>query len=338
MPHPRALRIPAHDKERLRLLFLARHATGEGMPDPVDGNHAVYHHELRETLLAIGLNLQVANRFDSLFEHPEVDFVIGLYNRAGFRGSEMLGPLLCAMHAIPCLGGAPVVRGLTDDKHFMKRTVEALGISTAPWALYPVGGPYPARPAFDAESFIVKPNASSASWGVRRIGTWSGVQEHVVELQQQGHDVIVEAYIDGIDIAVPVVGAGSPWMLPVIEYRSGAGQMRTYEEKRGLVPAVTEYLVVDDDELMASFTRLCAPLVAELWPFDHGRFEFRIEHGTGRAVFIEVNLNCNLWSRKAIATSARHVGLTHLELVETILCHSLQRQGVVRGAARVAAA
>lgn len=337
MPHARALRIPAHEKERLRFLFLAKHAAGGGAPDPTDGNHAVYHHELRQTLEAIGLELQIANRFDALFTRPDVDFVIGLYNRAGFRGSEMLGPLLCEMHDLPCLGGAPMVRGLSDDKHFMKRTARALGLHTAPWEYYPIGGRAPARPSFDAESFVVKPNASSASWGVRRLEDWTGVREHVAQLQRQGHDVIVEAYIDGIDVAVPVLGAGSPWLLPVIEYRSGAGQMRTYEEKRGLVAAATDYVVVDDGDLLASFSRTCAPLLSELWPFDHGRFEFRIERATGRAVFIEINLNCNLWSGKAIATAARHVGLSHLELVETIVCHSLLRQSVIRGAAKVAA-
>jgi hypothetical protein len=37
----RPLRIPADAKARLWLLFLAKHALGNGRPDQVDGNHVV---------------------------------------------------------------------------------------------------------------------------------------------------------------------------------------------------------------------------------------------------------------------------------------------------------
>jgi D-alanine-D-alanine ligase len=45
---------------------------------------------------------------------------------------------------------------------------------------------------------------------------------------------------------------------------------------------------------------------------------------------MEVNLSCNLWSKKTISRSARSLGVNHGRLVETILAHSLLRQGVVR--------
>ena len=70
-------------------------------------------------------------------------------------------------------------------------------------------------------------------------------------------------------------------------------------------------------------------LLREIWPFDHGRFEFRVDASSGEIHIIEVNLNCNLWSRKTIAVAARHVGLTHTEHVETIICHSLHRQSLL---------
>ena len=42
--------IPAADKDRLRVLFLAKHATAGGQLHGEDGNHAVYHHEVLDTL------------------------------------------------------------------------------------------------------------------------------------------------------------------------------------------------------------------------------------------------------------------------------------------------
>ena len=51
------LTIPAEAKERLRIMFIAKHAKWEGGLHPEDGNHALYHVEVREILKGLGLNL-----------------------------------------------------------------------------------------------------------------------------------------------------------------------------------------------------------------------------------------------------------------------------------------
>ena len=52
---------------------------------------------------------------------------------------------------------------------------------------------------------------------------------------------------------------------------------------------------------------------------------------------LEVNLNCNLWSRKLFSNAVAMVGWSHSDLNETILCESLARQGVLRSATAMAA-
>jgi D-alanine-D-alanine ligase len=71
-------------------------------------------------------------------------------------------------------------------------------------------------------------------------------------------------------------------------------------------------------------------LIPELWPFDYGRFEFRYNQQTGDVRFLEVNLQANIWSKRVIGQSAALAGLSHPELIETIVCHSLVRHGLVR--------
>lgn len=71
------------------------------------------------------------------------------------------------------------------------------------------------------------------------------------------------------------------------------------------------------------------PLLEEFWPFDYGRFEFRFDPAAGALSFMEVNLSCNLWSRKTISRSARTLGLSHRDVVETIVAHSMGRQRLV---------
>jgi D-alanine-D-alanine ligase len=328
------LKIPQADKARLRIMFLAKHAKGDGSLDPVDGSHAVYHHELRTTLESIGLNLTLANRYADLFEKPDVDFVFTLLNRGGFTNSEMLGPLLLRRHKLPFLGASPILRGLSDDKHLMKVVAERAGVPVTPWLTVRQGQGHVPEPNFSWERLVVKPIASSASWGVLITADWAEARNHADYILASGHDVIVEPYVPLYDVAVPVVGGNGQWFLPAFGYfpEDRIGEVRSYEEKRNLVD-----LGEDEDPLepiadQAVAERLKAytkALVPELWPFDYGRFEFRYDPASGDIRFMEVNLSCNLWSKKTISRSARTLGVSHAELVETILAHSLERQGLI---------
>ena len=331
------LKILEADKERLEVLFLAKHALSGGAPDGVDGTHAVYHHEMLETLRAIGLRVAAANSFDSLSDKPAADFVVPLLNRGGFVNSEMLAPLLLARHGVPYLGAAPILRGLSDDKHLMKITARHLGVPVTDWMTVRRGQGPVTRPGFAWDRLVVKPNASSASWGVRILDDWDEAKAHAEGILAAGHDVIVEPYAPLIDIAVPVIGASGPWLLPPMGYFPEApGTIRSYEEKRGLVAAAEEdpLRLIEVPELVRRLEAETRKLAAELWPFDYGRFEYRYDPDSGDLKFMEVNLSCNLWSRKTISRSARAVGMSHAQLVETILAHSLQRQGVVSGVVR----
>lgn len=329
---PRAV-IPSAEKDRLRVMFLAKHALGSGQPDAVDGNHAIYHHELRTTLEAIGLNVTPANEFSAI-ERADVDFVFTLLNRAGFQNSEMMAPLMLARRRLPFLGASPIIRGLADDKHLSKLAARLHGVPTAEWTSYRIGRPI-GEPTFRAERLVVKPNASSASWGVKIVDDWSSARAHVESLHALGHDVLVEAFKPLLDIAVPVIGGSSPepWLLPPMAHQPETpGQLRSYEEKRALAPTlVSDPLVaIEDPELVLRLNDQTRTLCQELWPFDYGRFEFRYDPATGDLSFMEVNLSCNLWSRKSISRSAASIGMSHAELVESIVAHSMMRHGLIR--------
>src|SRR3546814_14715633 len=79
----------------------------------------------------------------------------------------MLLPLLCNQHRLPYLGASPIVRGLSDDKHLTKLEAAARSVPTAPWALFRRGASVDASRFPPARRGVIKPNNSSASWGVR---------------------------------------------------------------------------------------------------------------------------------------------------------------------------
>ncbi|MEA1015774.1 phosphoribosylglycinamide synthetase [Sphingosinicella sp. LY1275] len=328
--HRDILRLQPADKARLRILFLAKHAKRGGRPHPEDGSHAIYHHEMLETLRAIGLNVVAADCYEELFGPVDADFVIPLLNRGGFQNSEMLAPLLLARAGIPFLGASPIIRGLSDDKHLMKLAARARGVPCSDWALFRAGRLDPPAP-LAGNAFIVKPNASSASWGIKRCASWCEVEAHAAALNARGHDAIAEPWVGTMDIAVPVIGATDALLLPALGYApANSGGLRSYEEKRNLVHAAEdELLPLADAHLAARLDEMVRRLLPELWPFDYGRFEFRYDSRTGELWFMEVNLSCNLWSKKTISRSARSVGFDHVALVETILTHSLLRQSVI---------
>lgn len=327
------LAVPEIVKERLRLLYVAKHARSSGLADAEDGTHAVYHAEIREVLEEISFNLQIADDYRVLFDRPEVDFVFPLLNRGGFLNSEMMLPLLCNRLGIPYLGGSPIIRGTSDDKHLTKLLARSRGIATADWAVYRRGNaPDPTR-CPEAERYVIKPNASSASWGVRSADDWPGVCDAVEAIHAEGHDAIVEPFITGHDIEVSIITMhGRPVILPtmIVEQHDPA-ELRSYHEKRDLDGGVKTYAIrpFHDADRIREIEAAAMNLMEEFSPFDYGRFECRLDVESGRFQFLEVNLNCNLWSRKTISMAARLAGWTHEQLIETILCESLTRHGLI---------
>jgi D-alanine-D-alanine ligase len=325
--------IPQRAKERLRILFIAKHAKWGGGLHPDDGNHALYHVETREMLEGLGLNLTLADSYAELFERPEADFVFPLLNRGGFLNSEMMLPLLCTRLGLPCLGATPILRGLADDKHLSKMAAAARGIPTAPWAIYRRGAPVEQARCPEAARLVIKPNASSASWGVQDARDWAGVEAAIADIHGQGHDAIVEPFLNGSDVEVPVITVdGEPVVMPMMLFeQADPTHLRTYYEKRDLVERASKYELVpfDDARWVPRIAEYTKAIAEEFRPFDYGRFEFRLDAETGTLNFLELNLQANLWSQKVFGRSAVRAGLTQAQLIETILYEGLRRHGLL---------
>jgi D-alanine-D-alanine ligase len=324
------LRIPEPVKDTLRVMFIAKHAKGAGEAHQVDGNHAVYHHEIASVMRSLFRSVAIGNRFEDLFDKPDVGFIFSLLNRGGFLNSEILAPLLATRLGIPFLGASPILRGLADDKHLMKMAARYRGVPTADWQIFRRGAPVEPITAWSAERFVAKPNASSASWGVVAAQGWDELRAAIAHIHSEGHDAIVEPFLTGIDIEIPVIGHEGAAILPIMTFEHDPNVLRTYEEKRGFEESKAELVPMEAGPLADELRRYTTMLIPELWPFDYGRFEFRLNQQTGEIRFLEVNLQANIWSKRVIGQSAALAGLPHPDLIETVVCHSLVRHGLVR--------
>ncbi|KQZ62687.1 phosphoribosylglycinamide synthetase [Sphingopyxis sp. Root1497] len=324
-----------------RLLFIAKHARWTGALHPEDGNHALYHREIREILEGLGVPLVIADSYAALFDRPDADFVFPLLNRGGFFNSEMLLPLLCNRMGLPYVGASPIVRGLSDDKHLTKLEAAARGVPTAPWALFRRGAPVDVSRCPPASRWVIKPNNSSASWGIRDAHDRIELAQAVAEIHALDHDAVVEPFIVGSDVEVPVITqGGEPAMLPMMIFeQADPTHLRTYQEKRDLVDRSAKYSLklFDEPEIGARIAAMTAQMAEIFRPFDFGRFEFRVDFATGEVRLLEVNLNCNLWSEKVFGRAAVAAGFTQADLIETIVAESMLRQLAPAAARRDAA-
>lgn len=327
------LKLTPDAKQNLKLLFIAKHALGSGNLDSVDGNHSPYHHELRVILSGLFERLQVADRFEVLFDNPGVDFVFPLLNRAGFFNSEMLCPLLCNRLGIPYLGANPILRGLADDKHLTKLESRARGVKTCDWAVYRAGAPVEPDRCPRAERYVIKPNNSSASWGVSDATDWDGVKDAVLALHAEGHDAIVEPFMIGSDVEVPVLEInGVPHVMPPMLFRQAdPAQLRSHAEKRDLVDRSQKYQLVpfETSDVWPQIKAMTVAMAEVFRPFDYGRFEFRFDENSGEVNLLEVNLQCNLWSQKVFGRSAALMGWSHEDLIESLVAESLRRHDLM---------
>jgi D-alanine-D-alanine ligase len=329
---PRYCPVPSHTRDQIRILLMAKHVFWTGGLHHEDGNHAIYHGEIRDTLKRIGFQVARADSYEALFIRPDCDFIFPLLNRGGFLNSEMMIPLLATRLGIPFLGATPILRGLADDKHLAKLEAQARGVQTAPWAIYRQGAPIDERIAPMTDRMVIKPNASSASWGVRDAGSWAEVRRAVEAIHAEGHDAIVEPFLTGNDIEVPVIQCdGRPAILPMLMFeQDDPSQLRTYAEKRDLAGHAPTYRISEfaDHDRADAILSATQRLTDVYMPFDYGRFEYRFDDRTGMVNFMEVNLNCNLWSQKLFARSAALCGISHDQLIETIVGQSLARHGL----------
>lgn len=139
-------------------------------------------------------------------------------NTGGVQGYNPVShaPAMLEMLGIPYIGHSPLNAALLDSKDAFKRSLQALGIRTAPFITWhPAGGALVSQhdrrfvAAFGAYSgpFVVKPVSGRASLHVHVVDSWDAVAQVANEVYRVTHNnVLIEAYIPGREFCVAVCG------------------------------------------------------------------------------------------------------------------------------------
>lgn len=252
----------------------------------------------------------------------------------GVRGPhrEALYPAIFEELGLPYTGSDPRACALTLDKQLTKLVVAEAGVPVARGlsvrALEQLPASFP-LPAF------VKPNFEGSSKGITarsRCTTRAELEERVAEqLAQYPDGVLVEEYVDGVDVVVPFLEGTAPefdGVLTPSSYLIG-----------GEVGAIYDYRSKNDDsdsvevvtpaalpaETLVNLRRVAHLAFRALGIRDLGRLDFRVRPDGG-VVFIEANALPSLEPGASIYAASAREGLEGVDAVLGQIIESAARR------------
>ena len=308
-----------------RLLFLAQFAPTNGKKvipsSPEEEFYAnTYHLPICEILQKYRYDFVSSNYVTELIKnHCKYDLVWSVYNRLGFRNSEIFIQSLCEYYRIPYIGAAPNVRAMVEDKSLSKQLAEHLGIPTAAWVVASPRYPLSGIPSF-VGPYFVKPRFGSASLGIDETclcQDWDHVIKKADQYFELGTEVIVEKYIEGTYFGVPVLnGIDRVPLIAVPHYQTSTkkGHIITNSQKR-FTEGGMERFISRDNTMNKLLTYYSQRYFLEMQPCDYARLDYIVEENTGIPYFLEVNALMNLGQKGGFIASFLESGFDSYESI-----------------------
>lgn len=319
-----------------RIAFIAKYAPPLGSTNPVPAVrenmvYSKYHYDVYSILSHHFPNLVTGTDATYILEnHDHIDYIFSLLNRSPYRNSEIFVSALAEYFGIPYLGSRPNIRALAEDKHLAKTMAEHYGIATAQWITADVGDHLQYNPPFPGPYFV-KPRFGASSKFIDEASicpTWNDVMKRTAFLHTNGEDAIIEEFIPGIFYSSPVITCNGEAVVlpPVREESTLKGNVVTYGQKRKVDAGLTR--TIETNSNIAREIAAASQAIAQfIRPFDYTRIDYMICDSGLK--FLEFNICCNLGIQSAFILSAQAAGMSHEELIISILRESLSRQNVL---------
>ncbi|HVE82698.1 MAG TPA: hypothetical protein VND93_07610 [Myxococcales bacterium] len=268
------------------------------------------------------------NRIGYWRKHCELVF----NQSTGYRGDQngMLAPAILEAAGIPYVGSPPYVHGLARDKHLAKLVIAALTDVRTPPAVLVTGAepealarlPYPA---------IVKPVRESSSVGIQAgrsvVPDAAAAMARARELiQRYRQPALVETFVPGVEIEVPVLLDPSPRPLgavavtlqgKVVSGNEYLTSTTVYGDGYGFAAPPDQ---VDAGRVLAAAARATAALGIR----DYGRIDLRVAED-GTPWFIEADALPHIQRHSSFYTLAQRRGLAYHQMLDELIAVALSR-------------
>jgi len=267
---------------------------------------------------------------------PKLDAALSIAEGYGSRNREAWAPVLLEMAGVPCLGSDALSLSLSLDKAWTHRMVASAGLPVAPQRV--VGSAAEAERCDLPAPFplFVKPRWEGAAKGIRptsRVVDRAGLVREVARIvRDYQQPALVEAFLEGSEYTVTVVGHAPPRALPVVQRAlevetriglhalegPGSGRGRAFEH---CLPGVLT------PQLEAELRELALHVYALLDCRDFARADFRLD-AAGRPVFLEINPLPTFAPDGTFALLAELEGRPLAALLADVFADALRRLGL----------
>lgn len=172
---------------------------------------------------------------------------------------------------------------------------------------------------------IVKPNREGSTVGITMVEEESALEVALQEAFRYDTTILVERYIKGIELTVPVMGNEDPEALPVIQIIP-KNKYYDFESKyalggsRHLIPAQIP------DKVSKEIQEMAIRAYKILGCRAYSRIDFLFDPETESPYILENNTLPGMTETSLVPDAARHLGIDFGELLERIIYLSLEHK------------
>jgi D-alanine-D-alanine ligase len=303
--------------------------------DPSDPEHITPAEQALfvESLTEAGYDVTVIAGIDALAaqaadESARIELVFNMMLGSGGAERKMLAPTVLEMLGLPYTGSAIEAQGISRHKHLAKVSVRHAGVEAPRDILFPDTG--------DDELLtlrfpcIIKPVSASASVGITRAQSLASSRDEARaqarRLLQEHDAVLIEEFIPGLELEVPIIADPAPRALGVVALTTNGRLVDADEFLDAECIARQAYgfsldLPRGDRERIG---RAAEAAFTALGLRDYARIDFRLD-ATGVPWFIEANTHPDLTRHSSFYHLAKTAGQTHAQMLDAIVQAAVAR-------------
>jgi D-alanine-D-alanine ligase len=311
----------------LRIVVLAGGLTFEREVSLSSGTQVV------EELTRAGLDAEVrdadAELLPGLAAAPADAVFLALHGASGEDGALRA---VLDLAGVPYVGSPAAASRLAWDKPAAKSVVRSSGIATPDWVALPhstfrelgAGAVLDLIVARLGLPLMVKPASGGSALGAQKVTRVEDLPAAMVSCFAYGDTVLVERFVDGVELAVSVVDLGEgPRALPAVEIAPESG---VFDYTARYTPGLTEYHTPArlTDQVAARAAEVAVTVHEALGLADLSRTD-AIVSPDGEVHFLEVNVSPGLTETSMFPMAVEAAGYTIGEVLSRLIAHRADR-------------
>ncbi|MBP9143639.1 MAG: D-alanine--D-alanine ligase [Thermoanaerobaculia bacterium] len=235
----------------------------------------------------------------------------------GLQGEGGTVQALLELGRLRYTGSGPLGSGMAMDKEVTKRQLQAAGIPTADWGMWPM---LPGAIADLGLPLIVKPSNGGSTVGLTLVKAPEEVDDAVGLALETDRDVMLERFLPGREFTVGILGQQALSVGEIIP------QHEIFDYECKYTPGLTREVFPAEipDELAREMRDLALATHRVLKLRDFSRVDFRLD-AAGAPYVLEANTLPGMTGTSLLPQSAAAVGIPFLDLCAEICRLALAR-------------